>query len=326
MRKLLICLMLLAPLAGCVSLLPKKQAPAAPAWVLSAPADSREWFWGVGEGPDLDTAKRGALKDIAARLRVSISGQLDSQMTVNNNQVDRQSRSRISEEVQKTEFSNYVIEKTAQSETGFYVLAKVDRLAFIRDLKNKLGNVNGRIQSVSAALDTQSPLERFVALRRLQPDLEKATGYAQLLIGAEPGGEGAGHLRNYESLQQRSREAVAGLVFEIQTRSEDQDLAAAMTAYLNESGIRTETVRNGGGNILTISSSSQSDALYGSKLVKLKILLNVKDDQGRALASRDYAVSGASSYDHRAARQNALQKWVTGMREAGPATSLGFSE
>ncbi len=326
MRKLLIYFVFLLPLAGCVSLLPKKPAPVAPAWVLSAPGDSREWFWGVGEGPDLDTAKRGALKDIAARLRVSISGQLDSQLTVNNNQVDRQSRSRISEEVQKTEFSNYVIEKTAQSETGFYVLAKVDRQAFIRDLKNKLGNINGRIQPVSAGLDTQPPLERFVALRRIQPDLEKATGYAQLLIGAEPGGEGVGHLRNYESLQQRSRETVAGLVFEIQTRAEDQDLAAAMTSYLNENGIRTEFNRGGLGNVLSMTSSTQSDAIYGSKLVKLKIMLNVKDDQGRTLASRDYAVSGASSYDHRAARQNALQKWITGMRETGPAASLGFSE
>lgn len=326
MRKLLICLMFLAPLAGCVSILPKKSAPAAPAWVLAAPADSREWFWGVGEGPDLDAAKRGALKDIAARLRVSISGQLDSQMTVTNNQVDRQSRSRIYEEVQKTEFSNYVIDKTAQSENGFFVLAKVDRQAFIRDLKNKLGNVNGRIQPISATLDTKTPLERFVALRRIQPDLDQATGYAQLLIGAEPGGEGSGHLRNYESLQQRSREALAGLVFEIQTRIDDQDLAAAMTAYLNENGIRTELNRSGDGNILSMTSSTQSDVLYGSKLVKLNILLNVKDDQGRTLASRDYTVTGASSYDHRAARQNALQKWINGMREAGPVTGLGFSE
>ncbi len=325
MRKLLICLIFMAPLAGCTSLLPKKQAPATPTWVLSAPADSREWFWGVGEGPDLDAAKRGALKDIAARMRVSISGQLDSQVTVNNNQVNRQASTRISEVVQKTEFSNYLVEKTAQSENGFFVLAKVDRQAFIRDLKNKLGQLNGRIQPITAGLDTRTPLERFVALRRIQPDLEKATGYAQLLLGAEPGGEGAGHLRYYESLQQQTREAVSGLVFEIQARAEDQDLAAAISTYLNENGVRTEITR-GGGNILTLSSSTQADAIYGSKLVKLKIMLSVKDDQGRGLASRDYSVSGASSYDHRAARQNALQKWITAMREAGPVASLGFSE
>lgn len=326
MRNLLICLIFVVSATGCESLLPKKQASAVPAWVLSTPADSREWFWGVGEGPDLDSAKRAALKDIAAKLRVSISGQLESQVTVDNNKVDRQARTRISEEVQKTEFNNYVVEKTAQSASGFFVLAKVDRQAFIRDLKEKLGNLDAGIQQATAGLDHKTPLERFVSLRRLQPNLEKGTGYAQLLIGAEPGSDGAARLRNYESRQQQARQAAAGLVFQIQARPEDGDLAAAVAAYLNESGIRTLQSRTGGGNVLAIASSSRADEIYGSKLVKLKVALNVLDDHGRALASRDYEVSGSSTYDHRGARQSATQKLVDAMRKAGALASLGFNE
>jgi len=325
MKKLLFCLFLFIPLVGCENMLPKmgKQKNVVPAWVLSSPADSREWFWGVGEGQELDSAKRAALKDIAAKLRVSISGQLESQVTVDNNKVDRHAHTRISEEVQKTEFSNYIVEKTAQSENGFFVLVKVDRQAFIHDLKGKLSALDGGIQQATRSVDSKTPLERFVQLRRLQPTLEKAVGYAQLLIGAESGGEGAARLRNYESLQGQARQAPTALVFRIETRKEDNDLADAVGTYLNESGIRTERSQRGG-NVLAISSSSRTDQIYGSKMVKLNVTLSVRDDNDRVLSGREYAVSGSSTYDYRGARQIAIQKLLSAMREVGPIASLGF--
>jgi hypothetical protein len=323
-------------LGGCGNLLPERgkssqKNQAVPAWVLSAPLDSREWFWGVGEGPELDTAKRAALKDIAAKLRVSISGQLESQVTVDNNKVDRQARTRISEEVQKTEFSNYVVDKTAQAANGFYVLVKVDRQAFIRDLKSKLNDLDARMQPVKLGLDKQSPLERFMALRRLQPALEQGVGYAQLLIGAEPGGEGAVRLRNYQAMQEQVKQAPTQLVFALQNKPEDADLADAVGGYLNEMGIRTQRGQSGqreqdGGNVLSISSQSRMDQIYGSKMVKLQVLLSVRDDAGRALAGREYAVSGSSTYDFAGARQSAIQKLLASLRAAGPAASLGFAD
>jgi len=328
MSKLLFILFISLSISGCGNMIPiggksSKQAAPVPTWVLSTPADSREWFWGVGEGPELDTAKRAALKDIAGKLRVSISGQLESQVTVDNNKVDRQARTRISEEVQKTEFTNYVVDKTAQSENGFFVLVKVDRQAFIRDQKAKLSALDSSIQQATTGLDNKTPLERFVALRRLQPSLDKAVGFAQVLIGAESGGDGASRLRKYEALQEQAKQAPNSLVFHIQTRQEDNDIAQAVSTYLNESGIRTERSQ-AGGNVLAISSNSREDQIYGSKMVKLQVSLSVLDDKGRALSGRDYAVSGSSTYDYRGARQLAIQKLIGAMREAGPIAGLGF--
>jgi hypothetical protein len=325
MRKLLISLMLVLAHAGCGALSPIKQAGSVPAWVLSPPADSREWFWGVGEGAELDAARRAGLKDIAARLRVGISGRMESQVTVDNGKVDRQARTWIAEEVQKTEFSHYVVEKTARSADGFFVLVKLDRQAFIRSLKDRLGVLDAHIRRSVAGLDRQTPLERFVSLRRIQPDLEQATGYAQLLVGAEAEGMGADRLRDYEALWQQARQAATMLVFHIQSRPEDQDLAEAVGIFLNESGIRVEAFR-GGGNTLVISSGGFADEIYGSKLVKLKVTLSVRDDADRALAGRTYEISGSSAYDYSGARKSALRKLLAAMREAGPATALGFAE
>jgi len=328
MRKLLFCIALALPLSGCDGMLPKSLMPAkaVPDWVLSTPSDSREWYWGVGEGPELDTAKRAALKDIAAKLRVSISGQLMSQVSVTNNTVDRQAHNRIIEEVQKTDFSHYVVDKTARSDNGFFVLVKVDRQAFIRDLKQKLGALEILLQQATRDLPSKTALERLVTLLGIKPDLEKAGGYAQLLIAAEPGEQNAARLRKLDDLQQQLRQAPAQLVLQIQARPDDTDLAVAVTQHLNEHGIRTGLAGAQGGNILNIVSSSRSDSLYGSKLLNLKTTLSLLDDQGRVLASRAYETAGASTYDFRGARQNAIVKLRAALREAGPMQSLGFTE
>ncbi len=325
MHKLILALLLLIPLVACNSVTPSKEAKV-PAWVLNPPGDSREWLWGVGEGLDLDTAKRAGLKDIASKLRVSISGQLESSVTVDNDKVDRQARTRISEEVQKTEFINYLVDKTNHSGDSFYVLIKVDRPGFVRDTRARLDNIEAAVQPVAASLGDKTPLERFIVLRRLQPSLDKGIGYAQVLMGADPGGNGATRLRTYEDLQRKARQAVSALVFQVQSRSEDGDLATAVTTFLNENGIRADSARSPGSNALAVSSSSRSDSLYGSKITQLTVTLRVSDDQGRTLASRDFKVSGTSSYDLRGARQNAIQKLVVAMREAGAVASLGFNE
>jgi hypothetical protein len=324
----MICVALALALSGCDNMPPKSLLPAkaVPDWVLSTPADSREWYWGVGEGPQLDTAKRAALKDIAAKLRVSISGQLTSQVSVTNNSVDRQAYSRIIEEVQKTEFSHYVVEKTARSDNGFFVLVKVDRLAFVRDQQQKLGALESVLQQATHDLASKTALERFVTLHGLRSDLEQAVGYAQLLIAAEPDARHAARLRNLEDLQQQLRLAPGQLVLRIQARPDDADLANAVSSHLNDFGIRTGQAGAGVGNILNIASSSRSDSLYGSKLLKLNTTLSLLDDQGRVLASRAYETAGASTYDFRGARQNAIVKLRAALREAGPVQSLGFNE
>ena len=325
MRKIIFVSLVSLFLGGCETIIPKTEVANAPQWLLNPPADSHETWWGVGEGQDRDVAKRAALKDVAAKLKVSISGKLESQVTDNNGRVDRQARNRISEEVQKTEFSNYTIEKTAQSGSHFYVLAKVDRQAFIRDAKAKLDAFDATIQQATSGLEKKSSIERFVSLRRLGPTLEKAVAQAQLLMGAEIGGSGLARLNRYQNLQQQTSDAATGLAFRLQSKRDDNDIAAAVATYLNESGMRADASPSSGGNILAISSTNRQDEIYGNKFVKLNVTLSVKDDRGQSIASRDFEVSGSSRYDFSAARQAAVQNLQTALREAGPIAGLGFN-
>jgi hypothetical protein len=325
-RSLFVALACAAMLAGCLSLgsLTGSSAGPAPKWVLNPPEDTSTEWYGVGEGPDRETARRAALKDVATKLRVTISGRIDSMVSDNNGKVERQARSRVSEDVQKTEFRNFSVEKTEQGGKGYYVLVKVDRPSFVGDIRSKLDPLDTNIEQTAASLEAASPIERFMGYQRLLPTIDKASTQAQLLLGAENGGTGDAKLKRYQALQQKAEAARSTLVFRLQSQPQDADIAAAVGTFVNENGMRADAGAGSGGNVLAVKAVSQQDEIYGSKVVKLNVNLNVRDDRGQSVASRDHEVSGTSRYDYKAARQNAVQALAEALRAEGPLVGLGF--
>ena len=292
-----------------------------PSWALNPPADDARWLWGVGEGQNIGLAKRNALKDIAAKLQVTISGQIENEINVTNGVVNKKARSKVAEVVQKTVFRNYLVEKTDHSGGNYLLLLKVDRKAFTAETKATLGNLDNSLQQALSRLDNNTPLNQYIILQRLQPDLDKAADTAQILIGAEPGGEGLNYLRKYSKLQNQISHAAEDLVFRIQASPADQDIAAIINTYLNEAKIRTSKTA---GNVLSISSNSRADRIGADNYVRLNIVLSIQDAQGQSLASRNYTVTGNSVYDSNGARQSALQTFLQALREVGFEKGMGF--
>lgn len=132
-------------------------------------------MWGIGEGADLESAKRAALKSIAAQLHVAISAQLEARVTVSGGSVDRYAKTRVAEDVQRTEFKNYTVEKSVPSKQGFYVLISVDRRAFIAEAEQKLLAAETEINQRLAGVEAKNPIERFIAQQKALPLPPKAT-------------------------------------------------------------------------------------------------------------------------------------------------------
>jgi hypothetical protein len=292
--------------------------------VLNPPEDTATEWYGVGEGADREIARRAALKDVATKLKVSISGKLESRVTDTNGKVDRQASNRVSEEVSRTEFRNFSVEKTEEGGKGFYVLVKVDRPSFLGDIRAKLDPLDAEIDRTEASLAQASALERFIGYRRLLPTLDKASAQAELLLGAENGGTGNAKLKRYAALRRSADDARTGLVFKLQAAPQDADVAAAVGTFATENGMRAET-GSGSGNVLAVKVVAREGDIQGFKTVKLNVNLNVRDDKGRSVASRDHEVSGTSRMDYKAARQNAVDELLKVLREEGPLAGLGFA-
>ena len=295
----------------------------APDWVLNPPKDTAQWYWGVGEGDDLETARRGALRDIAARLRVSIAGNMESQMTVHNQTVERAARSRISEVVQKTEFTNVTLEKTASAKNGVYALVKVDRQAFIRETLSRLESMDRKAIDASRNLESKTPFEQYLALRAALPHVENAIAAAQLLRVADPAHRAQEVLPRLEALQQKALTAANGLVFSLHYKAADADIAQVVTTFLNANGMR---VAPPGGQALPLSITAQAreQMLFGNRNLRLQLTLNLRDERQRNMASKEYLINGNSLNTFEAARQDAMRELARVMNAAGAPSALGI--
>jgi hypothetical protein len=297
---------------------------AIPSWAVEPPADSNQWIYVVGEGPDIEAARRSALRSGAARLRASVSGRVSDQVIVDGRGASRVSTVAVSEDILRTDFSGVELQSSARSPAGILALFRIDRQLFIRDTRAQLRMLAQPISEAEAGMVQRSSLQQYLALRQVGPQLENAAVLSQLLIGAGAETEGRELAARYGLLLERVRQLAASLSFRIRAAPADTDLVTLLAAYFSEYGLRSG---NDGGATITVDSQGRQDELFGNKVVKLNLRLTLVDEQGRTVASRQFEPSGSSRYDHRAAREAALASWLTALRAAGsPMAALGLRD
>src|SRR5438067_718158 len=181
-------------LAAALAALPRavKGESAEPAWVTQPPPNTADSLYGVGEGPDLEDAKRNALKDAAGRLRVSLSSKTQRSVKDENGAVYSSALSEVLHEVQKTEFASgsgmriaptsdrpgtlvIAISTSSREQTIFHskmVLLNVMlavRNAQLTGLASRRYEVNGSSMSDYAAARASAVVQLGEALRRAGP-------------------------------------------------------------------------------------------------------------------------------------------------------------
>jgi hypothetical protein len=292
-----------------------------PSWYTAPPVDNSSTMWGVGEGSDLELAKRSALKDIAAKLRVAISAKIESQTTVNQNSVDRYARTRLFEDVQRTEFKNHKLEKSTRAGQYFYALVSVDRRVFIADAEQKLTAAEREIDTLLNGSKNANSIEKFISQQKALPWLEKAVVSSQLLSAADPGFDGS-RLSRHETALSKAKTAAGELTFDIKAKGDSLDVANTLRNFLNEAGMRT----GNNGTSLIVSTSAAQSTIFGAHKVQLRVSLSVLDSQKRNFSSKEFTTHGSSVTSHQMARQAALRDLGEKLREAGPLVALGFKQ
>lgn len=316
----LVCIFFILNFSGCASTHPVETSnDLPPAWVTNPPKDTSSTMWGVGGGADLDAAKRSALKDVAAKLRVAVSAKLESRITVSSHSVDIFASTRIAEEVQRTEFKNYTFEKSESAGQEFYALVSLDRRAFILDAERKLAAAETEMAIQIAKGKNGGVVEQFVAQQKALPWIEKAIASAQLLSAADPDFD-INRLSRHEAALAHAKSSANELTFHLKAKNDSSDVTQELRNYLNSLGVRTGK----GGVPLVVDTGATQDTVFGSNTVTLRINLSVIDANGRSLSSKEYSMHGHSMTDHRMARQAAVKEFGEKLQEGGALASLGF--
>jgi len=280
-------------------------------------------FYGVGDGHDLDDARRAALRDVAAKLRVSISATTDAQVTVSNDLVDRLSRSKVSEEVRKTTFAKHQLEKSEAHSGGVYALVSVDREMLVAETKSRLEEKD---RALRAGLDSArglAGLERLRLASQLKPLTEDLADLLSLMNSASPGFAREPYSKRVEAARRLNEEAIRSLTFRLQYRPADEDVANLLRQMISESEYRIVEGTQAAG-IVHVSTESRVQVIYGSVLVRLSVHVALRSDKGSVLSQKEYQAEGSSSGDRSAARQSALRKLASELKTRGTAAVLGL--
>lgn len=302
------------------------QAQNLPSWFTSPPADTAEAWFAVGEGPDPEAARRMALRAVAARMRTAIEGKVTSEVTDANGRVTRRDSVKVSEDVLKTEFTKVDVVNTARTSQGVMVQVRVDRPAFVRDTRAQLEVAAKPVNDAEAAVQNASTLDQYLALKRVLPDIDKAANIGLLLVGAGDEATGRQTFARYSALKQRTEALATRMVFEVRAKPEDADIAKVVAGALADRGMRSASTSTPGAAVLTVDTTQREVTLGSDKLVRLVVRFSVADDQGRAVASREHQLSGASRFDHKGAREAAINNLANTLRRNTSLAPFGFQE
>lgn len=302
------------------------QAQNLPGWFTNPPPDSAEAWFAVGEGPDPETARRMALRAVAARMRSAIEGKVTSDVTDANGRVTRRDSVKVSEEVLKTEFTKVDVVNTARTSQGVMVQVRVDRPAFIRDTLAQLEVASKPVLEAEASVQSASTLDQYLALKRVLPDIDKVANFGLLLVGAGDEATGRQTFARFSALKQRTESLATRMVFEVRAKPEDADIAQVVAGSLADRGMRSATRPTAGAAVLAVDTTQREVTLGSDKMVRLVVRFSVTDDQGRAVASREHQLSGASRFDHKGAREAAVTALANTLKRSTSLAPFGFKD
>ncbi len=310
-------------LSACITMKSTPSAAEVPSWMVSPPGDTDDAMYGVGEGLDVGTATRLALRDVASKLRVSVSGSVRSQVSEANGRVDSSASSSLMSEIQKTEFRQYTLVQSAPAPSGVYALVKVDRQAFLADTRDRIQRMNLLTSQLLAGTGA-SPLDRYIALQRARPLLAAQQGLYMLFKPLDLSREDSA---KQSDLQQRLADADAAasrLVLMVQAAAVDADVKGVVSALLTEQGLKLTEQASASQGTLDVTVGQQDSQFGKDALAKLSVKLTLKGARGTVLSAREHVINGASRTDAKAARQQAVMKLQQDLRAGGLLAALGI--
>jgi hypothetical protein len=293
-----------------------------PVWVLDPPADTPLELWGVGEGPDLEVARRAALRAVAARLRVSISGSVDRSVSLANQSVYTTEQSRVREEVGETEFVGVSIDRTARHANGVHVLLRIDRRAFLQDTRDRFRAAQQRVQRGLTGLDAQAPLEQVRSLRSVLNEVETGLRLGKLLRTLEASEADQTAIVQLEHTRSLVLLAPGRLKFSLEHNARDAKVASELAEFLASQGLKS--VSGERGLVLRIKVDTREEILFDNWTCQLQIGLEWLDERGQLIARRQHQVSGLSLANLQQACQEAVSRFGRLIRTTGLQAGLGL--
>lgn len=176
-----ISIFILLNIFGCSSSKQNTNINSLPAWYLNTPSNTGDKLYGTGEAFNLNEAKTNALSNMSEKLIVSVNSSINTTTKTTNNSYSKDITKNINLKSKQINFTNYKVEKVVQSNSSFFVLLSVDKLALFNEKQKELNLLDNSIDGKINNIQNSSKLEKIYTLEKLKPSITQAKDSAFLL-------------------------------------------------------------------------------------------------------------------------------------------------
>lgn len=300
--KYLFCFSFILLFFGCST---KQEVLPLPLWVLTPPT-SLGYFYGVGEGWSLQESKSSALNDLSSKLQVELSSNFSLMVSSDYETYTRISKSEINTQVEKLKFNNVKVEKTKKLNDDIYMLVSIKKKDFFRAQKDKLLDLDNKVESEISGLIGQSKYEKYLKLKSMKNIFKDVINKAYFLKAINKKFDSSAFISKYIRLQNLEKKIKDSIVFSIEDNINFSYFRDNITKKLNKLGFKTSKKAS-----LTKAKMTHKVRYFRYKqwyTAKVDTLLEIISN-GKTVQSQDMRVVGKSVSSKKEALLNASRKF-----------------
>ena len=296
-----------------------------PDWVMNPISDTSSHMYGIAEGKSLQSATQSALENVASRLVTSIESEYREHTTASNDTVNTNTDIDVRAQVGNTKIGGYDVDVSKKVGKSYFVRVKVDKQKLLETNETALVTA---LSDASEYLDpskTVSVLKLYEKKRKIQKQLAEAR-QKSLVVQALAGAKYADkYHQKVTRLQQDFNTRIEQMVVYIDASSELIPFARRLVQELSIEDVRATTEKPAFDSPhVKIRGAFTRGERFDQKYVNANTSIDVYDEFGKSLTSRQVIIDGQAFISHESAINSAINKAIKILIRDGVAYSLGL--
>lgn len=264
---------------------------APPSWVLNKPADTLQYFYGVGIAGTLQDATKQARIDIASRIQATVSSEkiCETIYVDKNGDEDLIEKCREESAAQaKQTLVNTEVRKSAEDDGEWYVLVEANRASLFKAQKESFDKRDDGLEREWKAFSKGSAFEKIKLSKSVEGLIGKAEQSLPLLSIYDQGFDDGSYKKRYQGYRDEIRSVFADIRVGIRTDYDSMPLVELIREALSQENIKLDDQKPKSLIHITTDTSDRRmlkstryPKFYG---VKRKTSIKIKNKQGEVVS------------------------------------------
>jgi len=285
-----------------------------------APPKSNKYFYGAGEGRDIESSKVNALNFIASEIQTAVSSSFSKNEGYSNNNGKKDFyksvKKKVRASVKKINFTNIEIMKTLKVNNKIYLLVRIDKQKLFNNLKTKFEMLDSKIDNEIKVSKKYSKLDQLITLNKVSSQIEDALSQASVLSILNPNFDITKYSNKYNQYLNQKTELLHEITFSV---SPNDLFGQKLIEILNQQDYK---ISSNSDIKIILQEQVRNSTTYGMKIARITVNIKVTS-KGKTLKSTSIEVKGISNTTEQA-KAKASINFKQKLQKIGINKLLGF--